>query len=177
MQFIQQFTTGDWEKPLHRLVVITDSGVRIVGSWAADEHESRAYHKDDVDAQGTPTSGWLGFTDYYEGAMPKVVRFTAVDTDEATLTTEEVPQSEFAPQLAPQLPPAVDFFILEEPGKPAVVHEQPFYPDEDDEDEEDDEVEDAPDPDEDEDEQAALDEEFAFREPQSAPDARPCSSN
>lgn len=93
MKFIQQFTTGDWEQPLHRLIVIEEDGTRLVGSWTGYQHAAT------VNDPRMPFNGWISYTDYYEGVMPRVSRFESVDGLDADggdmVTKDEVPQSEW----------------------------------------------------------------------------------
>jgi hypothetical protein len=100
MKIIHQFCEG-W-RLTHRLVLERSDGTRVEGEWARYEHP--AFLTDHEIEEGTgiiisttdgvvPISGYMGFTDYYQGCAPRLTRY-GIPVDHIEYTTEEVKEGE-----------------------------------------------------------------------------------
>lgn len=98
-KFIQQFTTGDWAQPMHQLVVVLDDGTELKSGFTGYAHAAVV-----EDPKLPGLAGWVSYTDYYDGVMPKVSRFTSVI--EEHVSQADIPQAEALPFLNGMAPTA-----------------------------------------------------------------------
>lgn len=89
MKLIHEFDSSSW-RTMHRLVHVAEDGTRTEGCFSLyDDVASLS----DVEIGGgkleaEPVSGYLAFSDFYAGTLPRLVRFCEApyDAEERTVT-------------------------------------------------------------------------------------------